>query len=44
LAQEVEYLSSQYINCLRIGNPKILSKSLMSKVLGKVKNYKKGET
>ncbi len=44
LAQEVEYLSSQYINCLRTGNPKILSKSLMSKVLGKIKNYKKGET
>ena len=44
LAQEVEYLSSQYINCLRLGNPKVLSKSLMSKVLGKIKNYKKGDT
>jgi L-fuculose-phosphate aldolase len=43
LAQEVEHLSSQYINCLRIGSPKILSKSLMSKVLGKIKNYKKEE-
>ena len=41
LAQEVEYLASQYINCLRVGNPKILSKSLMNKVLGKFKNYKK---
>jgi len=41
LALEVENLASQYINCLRIGRPKILSKSLMSKVLGKIKNYKK---
>lgn len=43
LAQEVEYLSSQYINCLRVGSPKVLSKSLMSKVLGKIKSYKKSE-
>ena len=41
LAQEVENLASQYINCLKIGRPKILSKSLMNKVLGKIKNYKK---
>ena len=41
LAQEVEYLSSQYISCLRVGKPKILSSSLMNKVLAKVKSYKK---
>lgn len=41
LAQEVEHLAKQYIECLRIGSPKILSKSQMNKVLAKVKNYKK---
>ena len=41
LAQEVEYLAEQYIECLRIGSPKILSKSQMNAVLAKVKNYKK---
>ncbi len=41
LAQEVEYLADQYIECLRIGSPKILSISQMHKVLGKVKSYKK---
>jgi L-fuculose-phosphate aldolase len=40
LAQEVEYLSEQYLGCLRTGKPKILSKSQMTKVLLKVKNYK----
>ena len=40
LAQEVEYLSEQYLGCLRTGKPKILSKSQMQKVLSKVKNYK----
>mgnify|MGYP001173556907 FL=1 len=40
LAQEVEYLSEQYLGCLRTGKPKILSKSQMQKVLLKVKNYK----
>ena len=40
LAQEVEYLSEQYLGCLRTGKPKILSKSQMQKVLRKVKNYK----
>ncbi len=44
LAQEVEYLASQYIDCLRVGKPKLLSYSLMRKVLKKVKNYKKGDT
>lgn len=41
LAQEVEYLSEQYIECLRIGKPKILPIYEMKKVLSKVKNYKK---
>lgn len=41
LAQEVEYLAEQYVECLRIGSPKILSKSQMNAVLAKVKNYKK---
>ena len=40
LAQEVEYLSEQYLGCLRTGKPKILSKLQMQKVLQKVKNYK----
>tara|TARA_B100000963_G_scaffold264457_1_gene232628 strand:- start:9233 stop:9871 length:639 start_codon:yes stop_codon:yes gene_type:complete len=40
LAQEVEYLSEQYLGCLRTGKPKILSKIQMQKVLIKVKNYK----
>ena len=42
LAQEIENLSHQYINALRIGIPKILSKNEMKIVLGKMKNYKKG--
>ena len=41
LAQEVEHLSEQYLDCLRIGKPKILTNIEMSKVLKKVKNYKK---
>jgi len=40
LAQEIENLAGQYIECLRIGKPKILSKSQMNSVLRKVKNYK----
>src|SRR5210317_425229 len=40
LAQEVEYLSEQYIECLRISKPKILPIYEMKKVLSKVKNYK----
>ena len=40
LAQEVEYLAEQYLECLRVGKPKILSLSQMNKVLVKVKNYK----
>jgi L-fuculose-phosphate aldolase len=42
LAEEVENLSNQYINALKIGKPKILSSKEMSKVLGKAKNYKRG--
>tara|TARA_B100001029_G_C15052461_1_gene451818 strand:+ start:224 stop:868 length:645 start_codon:yes stop_codon:yes gene_type:complete len=42
LAQEIENICHQYINALRIGTPKILSKKEMKIVLGKFKNYKKG--
>jgi len=42
LAQEIENICHQYINTLRIGIPKILSKKEMKVVLGKFKNYKKG--
>jgi len=42
LAQEVENICNQYINALRIGIPKILSKKEMKIVLGKMVNYKKG--
>ena len=42
LAEEVENLSDQYINALKIGVPKILSLKEMKKVLAKTKNYKKG--
>jgi L-fuculose-phosphate aldolase len=42
LAEEVENLSHQYINSLKIGKPKILSLKEMKKVLGKAKNYKRG--
>ena len=42
LSQEVENICHQYINALRIGIPKILSKNEMKIVLVKMKNYKKG--
>ena len=42
LAQEVENICHQYINALRIGIPKILSKKEIKIVLGKFKNYKRG--
>ena len=42
LAEEVENLSHQYINALKIGKPKILSSNEIKKVLGKAKNYKRG--
>ena len=38
LAQEIENICHQYINALRIGIPKILSKKEMKIVLGKFKN------
>jgi len=41
LAQEIENICNQYINALRIGIPKILSKKEMKIVLDKMKNYKK---
>ena len=41
LAQEVENICNQYINALRIGIPKILSKNEMKIVLSKMKNYKR---
>ena len=41
LAQEIENICHQYINALRIGIPKILSKKEIKIVLGKMKNYKK---
>lgn len=40
LAQEVEYLADQYLECLRAGKPKILKIAEMKRVLLKVKNYK----
>jgi len=42
LSQEVENICDQYINALRIGIPKILSKNEMKLVLEKMKNYKRG--
>ena len=42
LAEEVENLSHQYINSLKIGKPKILSLREMNRVLKKAKNYKRG--
>ena len=41
LSQEIENICHQYINALRIGIPKILSKNEMKIVLGKFKNYKR---
>ena len=41
LAQEIENICHQYINALRIGIPKILSKKEMKLVLEKFKNYKR---
>ena len=41
LAQEIENICHQYINAIRIGIPKILSKKEMKIVLEKMKDYKK---
>jgi len=40
--KEVENICHQYINAIKIGEPKILSSSEMDVILEKVKNYKKG--
>ena len=42
LAEEVENICHQYINTIKLGDPKILSFSEMQKILEKIKNYKKG--
>ena len=42
LAEEVENICHQYINAIKLGEPKILSSSEMNVILEKVKNYKKG--
>ena len=42
LAEELENICHQYINTIKLGNPKILSSSEMDVILEKVKNYKKG--
>ena len=41
LAEEVENICHQYINTIKLGNPKILSFEEMSKILDKTKSYKK---
>ena len=42
LAEEIENICHQYINTIKLGEPKILSSSEMDAILEKVKNYKKG--
>ena len=42
LAEELENICHQYINTIKLGEPKILSSSEMDVILDKVKNYKKG--
>ncbi len=42
LAEELENICHQYINTIKLGDPKILSSSEMNVILEKVKNYKKG--
>ena len=41
LAEEVENICHQYINAIRLGEPKILSSNEMDIILEKVKKYKK---
>ena len=41
LAQEVENICHQYINTIKLGEPKILSFEEMNKILEKTKSYKK---
>ena len=42
LAEEVENICHQYINTIKLREPKILSFAEMQKILEKIKNYKKG--
>ncbi len=42
LAEELENICHQYINTIKLGEPKILSSSEMDVILDKVKNYKRG--
>ena len=42
LAEELENICHQYINTIKLGDPKILSSSEMDVILEKVKNYKRG--
>ena len=42
LAEEVENICHQYINTIKLGEPKILSFTEMQKILEKIKSYKKG--
>ena len=41
LAEEIENICHQYINAIKLGNPKILSFKEMNKILEKTKSYKK---
>ena len=41
LAQEIENICHQYINTIKLGQPKILSDEEMRKILDKTKDYKK---
>ena len=41
LAEEIENICHQYINALKIGDPKILSFEEMKRISGMVKDYKK---
>ena len=42
LAHEIENICHQYIIALKLGQPKILSSTEMSKILDKIIHYKKG--
>ena len=41
LAEEIENICHQYINTIKLGQPKILSDEEMKRILDKTKNYKK---
>ena len=44
LAEEIENICHQYINTIKLGQPKILSDEEMKKILDKTKDYKKTKT